>query len=131
MTRTALKALIAGAGLAALAGAAHAQGRYGGYHVPNGHLPPPGQCRVWYPDRPPGHQPPPTSCQAAERQADRYGGRVIYGGGEGRDDWDDDDDGYQHNRRFYRWALRNFDYNQDGRLSRREYRRALEAWHRR
>lgn len=30
--------------------------------IPNGHLPPPGSCRVWYPDRPPGHQPPPTSC---------------------------------------------------------------------
>ena len=30
--------------------------------IPNGHLPPPGSCRVWFPDRPPGHQPPPTSC---------------------------------------------------------------------
>ena len=30
--------------------------------IPNGHLPPPGSCRVWYPDRPAGHQPPPTSC---------------------------------------------------------------------
>ena len=25
-------------------------------------LPPPGECRVWYPDRPPGHQPPPFRC---------------------------------------------------------------------
>lgn len=50
------------------------------YGVPPGHLPPPGSCRVWYGDRPPGHQPPPTSCRAAERQAYRHGGRVIYGG---------------------------------------------------
>ncbi len=31
-------------------------------HVPPGHLPPPGQCRIWFPDRPPGHQPPPGEC---------------------------------------------------------------------
>ena len=30
--------------------------------VPKGHYPPPGECRVWYPNRPPGQQPPPTSC---------------------------------------------------------------------
>ncbi len=30
--------------------------------IPNGHWPPPGSCRVWFPDRPPGQQPPPTSC---------------------------------------------------------------------
>lgn len=33
-----------------------------GVHVPPGHLPPPGMCRIWYPDRPPGHQPPPDHC---------------------------------------------------------------------
>jgi len=33
-------------------------------HVPPGHLPPPGECRIWYPDRPPGHQPPPGPCGA-------------------------------------------------------------------
>lgn len=27
--------------------------------IPQGHLPPPGEFRLWYPDRPPGHQPPP------------------------------------------------------------------------
>lgn len=32
------------------------------YKIPPGHMPPPGQCRVWYNDRPPGHQPPPVSC---------------------------------------------------------------------
>lgn len=48
--------------------------------IPPGHLPPPGECRVWYADRPPGHQPPPTSCHSAERHAHRYGGTVVYGG---------------------------------------------------
>jgi hypothetical protein len=113
--------ILTGAGLLAAAGAAQAQ------RIPPGHLPSPGQCRVWYPDRPPGHQPPPTSCRAAERQADRYGGRVIYGGRGGPvDDWSPRDD-----RRFYRWALRNFDYNRDGRLNRRELRLAQQAWDRR
>lgn len=54
--------------------------------IPAGHLPPPGECRVWYDDRPPGQQPPPTSCGEARRVADRTGGRVIYGGNEGRDE---------------------------------------------
>lgn len=31
-------------------------------HVPEGQLPPPGACRIWYPDRPPGQQPPPGDC---------------------------------------------------------------------
>lgn len=39
-----------------------------GYDVPAGHLPPPGECRIWYPDRPAGHQPPPGSCQKLEWQ---------------------------------------------------------------
>jgi hypothetical protein len=30
--------------------------------VPPGHMPPPGSCRIWFPDRPPGQQPPPGSC---------------------------------------------------------------------
>lgn len=30
--------------------------------IPPGHMPPPGKCRVWYPDRPPGQQPPPGEC---------------------------------------------------------------------
>jgi hypothetical protein len=33
-------------------------------HVPKGHYPPPGQCRVWYPGTPPGHQPAPTRCSS-------------------------------------------------------------------
>lgn len=34
--------------------------------IPPGHMPPPGQCRVWYPDRPADHQPPPGNCQALQ-----------------------------------------------------------------
>lgn len=30
--------------------------------IPPGHYPPPGECRLWLPDRPPGHQPPPMRC---------------------------------------------------------------------
>jgi len=31
--------------------------------IPRGHLPPPGKCRIWFPDRPPGHQPAPGKCK--------------------------------------------------------------------
>ena len=58
--------------------------------IPPGHLPPPGECRVWYDGRPPGHQPPPTSCREAERIAARdRTARVVYGGSDRRDDRDD------------------------------------------
>lgn len=30
--------------------------------ISKGHYPSPGECRVWYPDRPPGQQPPPVRC---------------------------------------------------------------------
>lgn len=33
--------------------------------IPPGHLPPPGNCRVWFPGRPPGQQPRPTNCNDA------------------------------------------------------------------
>ena len=36
---------------------------YGAYgDIPSGHLPPPGECRRWYPGVPAGHQPPPGPC---------------------------------------------------------------------
>src|SRR3546814_15741703 len=54
--------------------------RYRRSAIPAGHLPPPGECRVWFYDRPAGQQPPPTSCREARRIASRFGGRVIYGG---------------------------------------------------
>ena len=40
----------------------------GGYYpqaapeIPPGHMPPPGECRIWYRDLPPGQQPPPGKC---------------------------------------------------------------------
>jgi hypothetical protein len=30
--------------------------------IPPGHMPPPGKCRIWFPERPPGQQPPPGEC---------------------------------------------------------------------
>jgi len=72
-----------------------AQGRgrnsVGAQGIPPGHLPPPGQCRVWYDGRPPGQQPRPTSCREAERVAsrNRYA-RVIYGDDRGWRGGDDD-----------------------------------------
>ncbi|WP_448871276.1 hypothetical protein [Desulfobulbus propionicus] len=35
---------------------------YSRLNIPPGHYPPPGECRLWYPDRPAGHQPPPFQC---------------------------------------------------------------------
>ncbi len=32
------------------------------FHIPPGHYPPPGQCRVWVPGVPPGQQSPPGAC---------------------------------------------------------------------
>jgi hypothetical protein len=46
---------------------------HGYSRIPNGHLPPPGECRIWYPDRPAGRQPPPFKC-------DDRRGRVEPGG---------------------------------------------------
>jgi hypothetical protein len=37
--------------------------------VPKGHLPPPGQCKIWIPGKPPGQQSPPQSCRSAFRNA--------------------------------------------------------------
>ena len=54
--------------------------------IPKGHLPPPGECRVWIPGVPPGQQREPTDCRRAHEDAYYEGGWVIYGGGEGRDD---------------------------------------------
>lgn len=31
-------------------------------HIPPGHLPPPGSCRIWIPGVPPGRQSPPGDC---------------------------------------------------------------------
>lgn len=36
--------------------------------IPPGHLPPPGECRIWYPGQPPGKQPPPGKCKRLKRE---------------------------------------------------------------
>ena len=41
---------------------------YSNVRVPNGHLPRPGECRIWFPDRPTGQQPPPGLCSRLESQ---------------------------------------------------------------
>ena len=87
---------------------AAAQGRSNrAAHVPPGHQPPPGACRVWYDGVPPGHQPAPTSCAQAERIASRArDARVIYGSDGGRSDrdygWGRDDDRYGRTDRYGR-----------------------------
>jgi hypothetical protein len=38
-------------------------------HIPPGHYPAPGACRIWLPGEAPGHQPRPRSCAGIERAA--------------------------------------------------------------
>ena len=47
--------------------------------VPKGHYPPPGSCRIWYPNRPPGHQPPATSCNNLYRVRLEPGAFILHG----------------------------------------------------
>ena len=49
---------------------------HGRFSVPPGHRPPPGKCRLWYPDRPPGHQPPSVDCGSISMGSGAY---IIYG----------------------------------------------------
>jgi hypothetical protein len=46
--------------------------------IPPGHMPPPGSCRIWFPDRPPGQQPPPGRCEALRHQVPP-GAYLVYG----------------------------------------------------
>jgi hypothetical protein len=41
-------------------------GPHASLHIPPGHLPPPGECRIWIPGRPPGHQPKAGRCDRLE-----------------------------------------------------------------
>ena len=41
------------------------------FRVPRGHMPPPGECRIWYPNTPPGRQPPPGDCRFLSRRVPR------------------------------------------------------------
>jgi hypothetical protein len=62
-------------------------------HVPPGHYPPPGHCRIWHPGRPPGHQPRPFPCH--QRVAVPPGAFILYNGVA----WDGDYDWRGHARR--------------------------------
>jgi len=46
-------------------------------HVPPGHYPAPGYCRIWYPGRPPGHQPTPFACRPVAVPAGAF---ILYNG---------------------------------------------------
>ena len=50
----------------------------GSIRIPPGHMPPPGQCRIWFDNRPPGHQPPPGNCRALSRRVP-YNAFLIVG----------------------------------------------------
>ena len=43
------------------------KGHHASLGIPPGHLPAPGQCRVWFPGRPPGRQPKAGHCVVVER----------------------------------------------------------------
>jgi hypothetical protein len=45
--------------------------------IPPGHLPPPGQCKVWMPGEPPGHQAKARSCANIEKTAPA-GSWIVY-----------------------------------------------------
>ena len=65
--KTTILAGLLGAALLAPASSAIAKDDHH-FHVPPGHMPPPGMCRIWFPGRPPGHQPAPGSCRVLSRQ---------------------------------------------------------------
>ena len=48
------------------------------FRIPPGHLPPPGECRIWYPGLPPGQQPPPGNCRDLQWQGP-LGAWLIHG----------------------------------------------------
>lgn len=45
--------------------------------IPPGHLPPPGQCRIWVPGRPPGQQRRAGPCARLEREVP-HGAWLVY-----------------------------------------------------
>jgi hypothetical protein len=71
---------------------------YTGYrtlHVPRGHYPPRGACRLWIEGRPPGRQPRATSCDRLYGRVP-YGAFILYNGNA----WDSDYDWYRHERQY-------------------------------
>ncbi|MFP3949394.1 MAG: hypothetical protein ACLFWG_11765, partial [Longimicrobiales bacterium] len=59
-------------------------------HVPPGHHPPEGLCRIWYEDRPPGRQPDAASCEELLDDDLEAGVFILYGGEawDGSHDWE-------------------------------------------
>lgn len=59
-------------------------------HVPPGHHPPEGQCRIWYEDRPPGRQPDAAPCDELLDHDLEPGFFILYGGEswDGSHDWE-------------------------------------------
>lgn len=45
--------------------------------IPPGHLPPPGQCRIWVTGKPPGHQSRPGRCSVLQSRVPA-GGWLVY-----------------------------------------------------
>lgn len=69
--RKAIRQLPAALALLSLAACTAGRGyppHHGAPAIPEGHLPPPGECRIWYADRPPGQQPPPGPCEQLRYQ---------------------------------------------------------------
>jgi hypothetical protein len=63
-------------------------------HIPPGHYPPPGECRIWHAGRPPGHQPPPVPCERLYGTVP-FGAFVLYDSRA----WDSRYDWRRHERR--------------------------------
>ena len=63
-------------------------------HIPPGHMPPAGLCRIWIPGRSPGHQPAPGDCRTLSRQVPRGAYLLAYGDRR----WSYDDVHYHHSR---------------------------------
>ena len=51
---------------------------YDEVEIPRGHWPPPGKCRIWFPDRPPGHQPAPGNCKKLRYRVP-FGAYLVHG----------------------------------------------------
>lgn len=51
---------------------------YDKVEIPRGHLPPPGKCRIWFPDRPPGNQPAPGKCKKLRHRVP-FGAYLVQG----------------------------------------------------
>lgn len=55
--------------------------QHGYTRIPDGHVPPPGECRIWYPGRPAGRQPPPFKCGQAHDRVEPGGWLISPGPG--------------------------------------------------